>query len=173
MGVSEGELKVAGIEPESIVDGPGIRFAVFVQGCPHKCPGCHNPGTHPFEGGRAVAVEDIFGQFRRDPLLKGITLSGGEPFCQAGALARLAKLVHGAGKDVVVYTGYTYEELAGSDDPAVQALLSETDLLIDGPFIEGQKNLELRFRGSENQRLIDMAKTRSAGRAVLWEPEGW
>lgn len=169
MGVSGMELRVAGIEPESIVDGPGFRFAVFVQGCPHKCPGCHNPQTHPFEGGTVMAVEDIFVQFKRNPLLKGVTLSGGEPFCQAEALAKLAGLVHGAGKDVVVYTGYTYEELAASGDPAVQALLGETDLLIDGPFIEEQKNLELRFRGSANQRLIDMAKTRAAGHVALWE----
>lgn len=173
MGVSAAELNVAGIEPESIVDGPGIRFAVFVQGCPHKCPGCHNPDTHPFEGGTVMSVEDVFAQFKRSPMLKGITLSGGEPFCQAGALANLAELVHDMGKDVVVYTGYTYEELAASDDPAVQALLHETDLLIDGPFIEEQKNLELRFRGSENQRLVDMSKTRAAGRTVLWEQEGW
>lgn len=168
MGVT-GQLRVAGIEPESIVDGPGIRFAVFVQGCPHQCPGCHNPQTHPFEGGTAMGVEDLFARFKVDPLLKGITLSGGEPFCQAEALASLAGMVHGMCKDVVVYTGYTYEELAGSADPAVQALLRETDLLIDGPFIEEQKDLELRFRGSENQRLIDMGRTRACGRVVLWE----
>lgn len=169
MGVSGAKLRVAGIEPESIVDGPGIRFTVFVQGCPHGCPGCHNPQTHPFEGGTETDIEEIFSQFKRDPLLKGITLSGGEPFCQAEALARLAGLVHGFGKDVAVYTGYTYEELAASRDPAVQALLRETDLLIDGPFILREKDLELRFRGSGNQRLIDMGRTRAAGRVVLWE----
>lgn len=163
------ELRVAGIEPESIVDGPGIRFAVFVQGCPHRCPGCHNPQTHPAEGGTAMAVETVFAQFRRNPMLKGVTLSGGEPFCQAGPLAELARLVHGAGKDVVVYTGYTYEELAGSGDPDVQALLSETDLLIDGPFIQAQADPELAFCGSGNQRLIDMGRTRALGHVVLWE----
>lgn len=168
MGVSP-ELMVAGIEPESIVDGPGFRFAVFVQGCPHNCPGCHNPQTHPFQGGRAMSVEEIFEKFKRNPMLKGVTLSGGEPFCQAGPLARLAKLVHEACKDVVVYTGYTYEELAASRDPAVQALLSEADLLVDGPFIEAQRDIELQFRGSGNQRLIDMPATRAAGRPVLWE----
>jgi anaerobic ribonucleoside-triphosphate reductase activating protein len=169
MGMSAAKLQVAGIEPESIVDGPGIRFAVFVQGCPHKCPGCHNPGTHPFQGGSAMDIEEVFAQFRHNPLLKGITLSGGEPFCQAGPLAELARLVHSACKDVVVYTGYTYEELAASEDPAVQSLLSETDLLIDGPFIEEQKDLDLLFRGSENQRLIDMKRTRARGQVVLWE----
>lgn len=160
---------MAGIVPESIVDGPGIRYAVFVQGCPHGCPGCHNPQTHPFAGGQVRDTGELFAQFQKNPLLKGITLSGGEPFCQAGPLAELARLVHSACKDVVVYTGYTYEELAASEDPAVQSLLSETDLLIDGPFIEEQKDLDLLFRGSENQRLIDMKRTRARGQVVLWE----
>lgn len=162
-------IQVAGIVKNSIVDGPGIRYAVFVQGCPHGCPGCHNPQTHPFTGGRQMGAEEIFQDFCRDPLVKGITLSGGEPFCQAKPLAELAKRVHGAGKDVVVYTGYTWEELAASQDPDVQALLGQADLLIDGPFIQELRNLELSFRGSENQRLIDLNKSRAQGRAVLWE----
>lgn len=162
-------IQVAGIVKNSIVDGPGIRYAVFVQGCPHHCPGCHNPQTHPFEGGRQMEPEEIFQDFRKDPLLKGITLSGGEPFCQSGPLAKLAQLVHGAGRDVVVYTGYTWEELAAKEDPDVQALLSQADLLIDGPFLLERRNLELSFRGSENQRVIDMARTRARGGVVLWE----
>lgn len=161
------ELQVAGIQRESIVDGPGIRYAVFVQGCPHHCPGCHNPQTHPFEGGRAVDVQEVFQEFQANPILKGITLSGGEPFCQAAALAALARLVHGAGKDVVTFTGYTYEQLTAWEDLGVQALLAETDLLIDGPFLQEEKDLELRFRGSGNQRLIDMGQTRKAGKLVL------
>ncbi len=163
------ELQIAGIAAESIVDGPGIRYTVFVQGCPHRCPGCHNPQTHPFQGGRAMDTAEIFAGFQSDPILKGITFSGGEPFCQPGPLAELAKRVHAVGKDVATFTGYTYEQLAVMEDPQVQALLAETDLLIDGPFLEGQKNLELAFRGSENQRLLDMAATRQAGRPVLWE----
>lgn len=163
------ELNIAGIVGESIVDGPGIRYTLFVQGCPHHCPGCHNPETHSFSGGHPISVAEVFAQFRQDPLLKGITLSGGEPFCQAEPLAELAKLVHSMGKDVVVFTGYTYEELMDRGDPAVHALLDETDILIDGPFLEEQRNLELLFRGSENQRLIDMNATRAAGHVVLWE----
>lgn len=116
-----------------------------------------------------MGAEEIFQDFCRDPLVKGITLSGGEPFCQAKPLAELAKRVHGAGKDVVVYTGYTWEELAASQDPDIQALLGQADLLIDGPFIQELRNLELSFRGSENQRLIDLNKSRAQGRAVLWE----
>lgn len=163
------ELNIAGIEPESIVDGPGFRFAVFVQGCPHRCPGCHNPQTHPFEGGTRMEVREVFERFQENPLLKGITFSGGEPFCQAQALSELGRLVHEAGKDVAVYTGYTYEELLSLDRPGVRDLLDETDLLIDGPYLEAQRDLELRFRGSGNQRLLDMKRTREAGTPVLWQ----
>ena len=161
------ELQIAGVVKESIVDGPGFRYTVFVQGCPHRCPGCHNPQTHPFAGGRCMSVQEVFEDFSKNPLYKGVTFSGGEPFCQAGPLAELARRVHGIGKDVVTFTGYTYEQLLAMGDPSVQALLDGTDLLIDGPFLEGQKNLELRFRGSENQLLIDMKGTRQAGRPVI------
>jgi len=161
------KVQIAGTVGESIVDGPGIRYAVFVQGCPHHCPGCHNPQTHSFEGGYEADTEELFAQVRQDPILKGITLSGGEPFCQPAPLAELAKQVHSLGKDVVTYTGYTYEQLTAMEDPAVHVLLDETDLLVDGPFLLEQKNLELRFRGSENQRLIDLGETRRTGRLVL------
>ncbi len=163
------ELRIAGVVKESIVDGKGIRYTVFTQGCPHNCPGCHNPQTHPFQGGELTTPEKIFEDFRKDPILKGITFSGGEPFCQPGPLAELAELVHGAGKDVTVYSGWTYEQLAEKHDPEVDALLKKTDVLIDGPFLLAQRNLELVFRGSENQRVIDMKKTREAGRVVLLE----
>ena len=163
------DLNIAGIVEESIVDGPGIRYVVFTQGCPHHCPGCHNPETHSFSGGHFISVEDIFTQFQQDALLKGITFSGGEPFCQPEPLVELAKLVHGMGKDVAVFTGYTYEELIKMEDPAIRVLLDETDLLIDGPYLEDLRNLELRFRGSENQRLIDMNATRTARSVTLWE----
>jgi len=163
------ELQIAGVVTESIVDGRGIRYTVFTQGCPHHCPGCHNPQTWPFEGGRNVAPEEIVEEFRQNPILKGITFSGGEPLCQPAPLTELAKLVHGIGKDVTVFTGYTYEQLVDRHDPDIDALLAETDVLIDGPFIEARKNLELTFRGSENQRLIDMKKTRETGRVTLLE----
>ncbi len=163
------KLQVSGIVKESIVDGRGIRYTVFTQGCPHHCPGCHNPQTHPFEGGTAMEISEIFEDFQKNPILKGITLSGGEPFCQPEPLAELARLVHGIGKDVTVFTGYTYEQLLEQEDPAVKALLEETDVLIDGPFLEAEKNLELVFRGSENQRVINMKKTRESGTVVLEE----
>lgn len=163
------ELRIAGVVQESIVDGRGIRYTVFTQGCPHHCPGCHNPQTHDPAGGRLVSVEELFEDFRKNPMLKGITFSGGEPFCQPGPLAELAVLVHGAGKDVTVFSGWTYEQLLEQHDPQVDALLQETDVLIDGPFLEDLKNLELAFRGSENQRVIDLKETRRQGRLVLLE----
>ena len=165
------ELTIAGVVKESIVDGPGIRYTVFTQGCPHHCPGCHNPQTWAFEGGQPTTAQALFEDFQKDPILKGITFSGGEPFCQTEPLTELAKLVHGAGKDVTIFTGYTYEQLLEKQDPAVDALLAQCDLLIDGPFVMAQRNLELRFGGSENQRLIDMKKTRQAGCVVLLPEE--
>ena len=162
------ELTIAGVIKESIVDGPGIRYTVFTQGCPHHCPGCHNPRPGPSRGQRTTPPGFVRG-LQKDPILKGVTFSGGEPFCQPEPLAELAKLVHGAGKDVACYTGWTYEQLLEKGDPAVNALLAEVDLLIDGPFVLEQRNLELRFRGSENQRLINMRETRKQGRVVLVE----
>ena len=150
------ELRIAGIAPESVVDGEGIRYVVFVQGCPHRCPGCHNPETHPFDGGRVADIQELFEEIRENPLLKGVTFSGGEPFCQPKPLAELARLVHGIGKDVTTYTGYLYEELLNMQDPDVANLLAQTDTLIDGPFILAERDLTLPFRGSRNQRIIQL-----------------
>lgn len=162
-------VTVSGVLPESIVDGPGFRYVVFTQGCPHHCEGCHNPETWPFEGGRERDINELFEEFTQNPLLKGITFSGGEPFCQPRPLAELGKLVHSRKKDVVTFTGFTYEELLAKQDPDVDALLAQTDLLVDGPFVLSQRNLELVFCGSENQRLIDMKKTRQTGTITLYE----
>ena len=161
------KLTIAGVVKESIVDGPGIRYTVFTQGCPHHCPGCHNPQTWAFVGGQEITPQTLFEDFQKDPILKGITFSGGEPFCQPEPLTELAMLVHGEGKDVTIFTGFTYEQLLEKNDPAVNALMDQCDLLIDGPFVLEQRNLELRFRGSENQRLIDMRKAREQGQVVL------
>ena len=159
-------LRISGVEPESIVDGPGIRYVVFTQGCPHHCPGCHNAQTHDFHGGRLADTDALLEELRKNPLLKGVTFSGGEPFCQAAPLAELAEKVHALGLDVIVYTGYTYERLTDKRDPDVDALLRQADLLIDGPYLEAQRDLTLRFRGSANQRVIDMNRTRAEGRVV-------
>lgn len=156
------KIRLAGIVRESIVDGPGIRFVVFTQGCKHNCKGCHNPETHDLNGGYETDTEKILDEIKKNPLLKGVTFSGGDPFLQAYPLSLLAKEVHRLNLDVVVYTGYTYEQLlAGSNEhPDWEDLLKETDILIDGPFILEKRDLRLQFRGSSNQRIICIKKSR-------------
>ena len=166
-------LRLAGVVRESIVDGPGIRFTVFAQGCPHQCPGCHNEGTHDFNGGKETEIQSILQAIDKNPLLGGVTFSGGEPFCQAKGFAALAYQIKERGLHIVTFSGYTYEELtamcsrpdgSGKD---VKSLLDLTDLLIDGRFELAQRDLSLCFRGSNNQRLIDMNRTRETGKIVL------
>ena len=166
-------IRIAGTVNDSIVDGPGYRYTIFTQGCPHHCPGCHNPQSHDFEGGRVVDTETILRQVRENPLLDGITLSGGEPFCQPEACRALAEAARDLGMSVWCYTGYTWEKLMQEADPARLALLEAVDVLVDGPFILAQKSLELKFCGSRNQRLIDVKKTRNNGQVTLWQPDGW
>ena len=158
------KIRVAGFENDSIVDGPGFRLAVFTQGCPHHCPGCHNPETHPFDGGQEVDTERIVKAMREDILLDGLTLSGGEPFCQPEPCAELARQAHALGLNVWSYSGFTFEQLL--ERPEVLPLLKETDVLVDGRFVLEQRTLELRFRGSKNQRLIDVKRSLEAGEAV-------
>jgi anaerobic ribonucleoside-triphosphate reductase activating protein len=165
-------MRLAGVLSESVVDGPGVRFVVFAQGCPHRCPGCHNPETWDADGGEEWPVREILRavkkkQKQQTRFLKGITLSGGEPFCQAESCALLAKGAKKLGLDVVTYTGYTYEQLVERRDPGTDALLRETDILVDGLFIAALKDVSLRFRGSGNQRLIDMRRTRETGAPVF------
>ena len=162
-------LRIAGIIRESIVDGPGIRFAVFGQGCPHNCQGCHNPDSHDFEGGYDCAIDKILEEIDKNPLLKGVTFSGGEPFCQAEEFAELGEKIRERGLSVVTFTGYTYEELLDLSNESINRLLEVTDLLIDGRYEADKRDLTLRFRGSSNQRIIDMKKTRETGSMVLAE----
>lgn len=159
-------LRIAGVIDESIVDGPGIRFVIFTQGCPHHCPGCHNPQTHDFAGGQEVAISRLLSDIRSNPLLGGVTLSGGEPFCQPKPLAELVGALRQDGKHIMAYTGYTWEQLLHMDDPDVLALLRQCDVLVDGPFLMEQRDLSLRFRGSCNQRLIDVPASLEQGHVV-------
>lgn len=165
---SEKKLRIADIIGESIVDGPGYRTTVFTQGCPHHCEGCHNPHTHSFDGGRVVTVGEIIEKFKKNPLLAGITLSGGEPFCQAASCAEIAKAVHELKKNVIVYSGYTFEQLfeMSRSNIGVKELLLNSDILIDGKFELSQRSLELRFKGSKNQRTLDLRSSMQEGRAV-------
>lgn len=154
-------MRIAGIIRESIVDGPGMRFVIFAQGCPHGCPGCHNPQTHDFEGGFDADVTSIMAEIEKNPLLRGVTFSGGEPFSQAGEFADLAKQLKTKGLDIMTYSGYTFEEISRRAQTRSdwKRLLEHTDILADGPFMESMKDLTLRFRGSKNQRLIDVNET--------------
>lgn len=162
-------LKIAGIERESIVDGPGIRLVVFAQGCKHNCPGCHNPATHSFDGGMMLSIESILGILSSNPILDGITLSGGEPFEQAEGFAELAQKSRQLGFHVMTYTGYTYEKIIAGcmDRTGWRRLLDNTDILVDGPFIMEKRNILLKFRGSENQRMIDVNRTKAENRIVI------
>ena len=151
-------LRVAGLVNDSIVDGPGIRLTVFVQGCPHNCEGCHNPQTHAFDGGEDMTLGEILDKITANPLLDGVTFSGGEPFCQASALAELGAEIVNRGLNVVTYTGYTFEYLLShcDEENGYRELLGVTDILIDGAYVQSLRDLTLKFRGSKNQRLIDV-----------------
>lgn len=165
-------VRVAGVSRDSIVDGPGIRTTVFVQGCPHHCEGCHNPETWPFEGGTLMTPEELFSVVRKNPLCRGVTFSGGEPFAQAEALLPLAEMLKAAGYEVASYTGYTFEQLL-SGTAAQRALLGRIDVLIDGPFLLSQRSLELNFRGSRNQRVLNAAESLRQGKAVPETSPRW
>jgi len=161
------ELRIAGTVNDSIVDGPGIRFTIFTQGCPHNCKGCHNPQTHDFNGGTVVDTDELLAKISGNPLLDGVTFSGGEPFCQAEALSFIGRQIKELGLNIVTYTGYTFEQLwKGHEENGWQKLLEETDILIDGPFILEQKNWEIHFRGSTNQRCLDCQASLREGKAV-------
>ena len=157
-------IRIFGIANDSIVDGPGLRLTVFTQGCPHGCPGCHNPQSHDFAGGREMDTEEILKMMRDNPLLDGVTLSGGEPFCQSEACLEIAKAAHAAGLNVWGYSGYTFEQLLEKSECA--SLLAELDVLVDGPFVLAKRSLECPWRGSTNQRLIDVQASLREGKAV-------
>ncbi|MBQ3223356.1 MAG: anaerobic ribonucleoside-triphosphate reductase activating protein [Clostridia bacterium] len=161
-------MRIAGIMDDSIVDGPGLRLTVFTQGCTHNCPGCHNPESHDPKGGKEMSVAQIIEMIDDNPLLDGVTLSGGDPFCQSGDCALIAAAAKERGLNVWTYSGWTFEQLLSmaDADPAVLDLLKNTDVLVDGPFILAQRSLEVKWSGSRNQRLIDVARSLSAGAAV-------
>ena len=165
-------LDLAGIVSDSIVDGPGIRTTVFCQGCPHHCEGCHNPETWEFGCGTPMEEERILEIVRSNPLCRGVTFSGGEPFAQAEGFARLAKLLKAHRYEVAAYSGYTFEQLLRGTS-AQQELLGCIDVLIDGPFLQEQRSLQLPFRGSRNQRILNVPESLSRGEAVECTSDRW
>lgn len=168
-------IRLYGLAPDSVVDGIGYRCAIFTQGCPHGCEGCHNPQSHDPLGGKEWALSDIEKAFTGNPLLSGITLSGGEPFMQPAPCAELARRAHEEGLTVWTFSGYTYEELLAlsQQDQAARDLLNETDVLVDGRFVLGERSLDLLYCGSRNQRVIDLPKTRETGKLALFTPPEW
>ncbi len=155
------EIRIAGTVEDSIVDGPGLRYVVFTQGCPHHCEGCHNPETHDFSGGKLTNTDKLYEQCVENPLTSGVTFSGGEPFCQAEALYELGYRMKQRGLHLMAYSGWTFEELLkkSEQEEYVGKLLSILDVLVDGRFELAKRSLMLKYRGSENQRIIDVQKS--------------
>ena len=148
-----------------MVDGPGFRTSIYCAGCRHACPGCHNPQSWDFSGGRAMTTEEIMRVIVADPYAN-VTFSGGDPMYQPEGFAELARAIHErTQKDIWCYTGFTFEQLLGN--PRQRALLEQIDVLVDGPFVKALRNDELIFRGSSNQRIIDVPRSLVEGRAVL------
>ncbi len=163
---------LSGIQTDSIVDGPGIRTTFFCQGCPHHCEGCHNPETWPFEGGTPAETAAMVELVTANPLCRGVTFSGGEPFAQAEGFLDLAKALKEKGYEVASYSGYTFEQLY-KGTAAQKQLLEYLDVLIDGPFIREEKSLEVPFRGSKNQRILDVPKSLQEGKPVSVTSPRW
>lgn len=163
-------VQIFGLVEDSIVDGPGLRYGIFVQGCSHNCPGCHNPESQPNEGGTEYTLAQIRDDILSNKLITGVTFSGGEPFEQAEACAPLAKKLKEDGYRIWAYSGYLAEDLIARDDSATRGFLENIDVLVDGPFVESLQSYDLKWRGSSNQRLIDMPKTLESDQIVEWSP---
>lgn len=166
-------IDVAGYNKNSITDGPGLRFVIYCQGCIHNCEGCHNPETHVFGTGVKTEVSEIYSMIKKNPIVKGVTFSGGEPFCQTEAFLELANLLKTDGYEIACYTGFTIEKLMEDKNSTEYKLLQLIDVLIDGKFILSQRNLSLMFKGSENQRVLDVPQSLLQNKAVLCRQPRW
>lgn len=166
-------LRISGLMNDSIVDGPGLRYTIFTQGCPHNCEGCHNPQTHPFKGGKMINIKKIIKEIDENPLLYGVTFSGGEPFMQAKNLIPIAKHIKEKGMEIACYTGFLFEQLIGGRIPYAKELLQYIDILIDGKFVLSQRSLNLKFKGSKNQRTIDVQKSIKSNQPVISQDQKW
>ena len=166
-------LSIIDIIEDTTVDGPGFRTAIYAAGCPNACPGCHNPESWDIKKGKQISTEEILTKVLADDFAN-VTFSGGDPMFQPEGFTKLAQAIkEKSRKNIWCYTGYLFDEdICGKmmdQVPETKELLSYIDVLIDGPFIEERKNLKIRFRGSDNQRIIDVKKTMEAGEIVLWE----
>ncbi|WP_028911317.1 anaerobic ribonucleoside-triphosphate reductase activating protein [Prevotella sp. MA2016] len=161
-------IRVLDIIEDTMVDGPGFRTSIYCAGCGHQCPGCHNPQSWAFDGGREMTTQQLMKIITADPFAN-VTFSGGDPMYQAAGFAELAHAIHEqTNKDIWCFTGFTFESLIQDDQ---RELLRQIDVLVDGPFVERLKNPDLLFRGSSNQRLIDVPASLYEGRVVLWTPD--
>lgn len=165
-------LNIAGIVEDSVVDGPGLRFVIFGQGCPHRCKGCHNPDTWEDGIGTEMSEEQLLAVIKRNPLSRAVTFSGGEPFAQAAGFARLARMLKDEGYEVASYSGYTFEQLIEGTE-AQRDLLSAIDILIDGPFVLAERSLSTIFRGSKNQRILNAKASVRRMTAVAETSDRW
>ncbi len=156
------------IQPDSILDGSGIRTVIWFQGCLHNCLGCHNPETHDMNGGFLKDVDEVCSELKSLKYQSGITLSGGDPFFQSKEALYIAKFAKSIGLNVWAYTGFTYDALINGDKDRLE-LLKNVDVLVDGKFVLDKKSLACKFRGSTNQRLIDVKKSLEKGDVVLYD----
>ena len=155
--INDMNIRLAGIVPKSIADGPGFRYVIFSQGCPHHCPGCHNLHTHNYDGGYVMNIDDLYADIcKNKEIISGVTFSGGEPFEQPDAFTELSKKLKNDKLNILAYTGYMYEYLKDEGTDRQKEMLSYCDILIDGEFDITQKTLLIPFRGSRNQRIIDV-----------------
>lgn len=159
-------IQLSSLIHDSIVDGEGIRSVVFTQGCPHNCPGCHNQKAIPFEGGTTLDINTVIADILKADHRK-VTFSGGEPFAQPEACYTIAKALRDEGYSLWSYTGYNYEMLLRHRNPFVMKFLEQLDILIDGRFILAKRSIGALFRGSTNQRIIDVPASLEAGKAVV------
>lgn len=158
-------IRIAGAIQESIVDGPGIRYVIFTQGCPFRCKGCHNPQSQPLNGGMDVSLRLLYDEFFSNPLVTGVTFSGGEPFIQSRPLSIFSKFLKEKGYNLWSYSGFTFDKLVS--DASRYELLKYLDVVVDGPFIMSQRSLDIDFRGSKNQRIIDVQESLKQNSVVL------
>lgn len=162
------KISLSSLIHDSIVDGPGLRSVIFTQGCPHNCPGCHNQKAIPFEGGELITTDDVVNEVLKANL-HNVTFSGGEPFAQPKELYTIAKALREKGYNIWSYSGYTYNALIRHHDPYVQKLLSQLDILVDGRFLLEKRSIAAIFRGSTNQRIIDVQKSLKEDKVILSE----
>ena len=168
-------VRLAGIAYESLVNGPGIRRVFFAQGCKHNCKGCFNPETHSFDKGIVLEIDKLIKDVLENPMITGVTFSGGDPIEQAHSFSYMAKILKNKGLNIWCYTGYLYDEQLLNNSRArceyTDEMLSMIDVLVDGEFVEALKDIRLVFRGSSNQRVIDVKKSLGQNEIVMWQPK--